>query len=163
MPSPHVAVAHLLVNMLKTEQLPNTHHLSYTPLPGSRKIYKNGSLHKDLRVPFREVALSPTKGPNNSVEENAPVVLYDTSGPYTDAAVSVDITQGLPELRQNWILDRGDVYELEEPTSHYRKEREADINLLPSGRVVRRNSCAMKWPAAARSFRPTLITRKLNP
>jgi len=110
--------------------LPNANHLSYTPLPGSKKVYKAGN-QKGVRVPFREVALSPTKGPNDTVEENTPVVLYDTSGPYTDPSVKVDITQGLPELRRDWITGRGDVETLEEPTSHYRKQREASIDLLP--------------------------------
>lgn len=116
---------------LKTEQLPQAHQLSYEPLPGSKKIYKSGKVHADIRVPFRQIDLSPTKGPNNVVEQNAPVVVYDTSGPYTDPSVKVDITQGLSELRNDWIVGRGDVEELNESTSHYRKEREADINLLP--------------------------------
>jgi len=124
MPNPHAAVARPSVD------LPNANHLSYTPLPGSKKVYKAGN-QKGVRVPFREVALSPTKGPNDTVEENTPVVLYDTSGPYTDPSVKVDITQGLPELRRDWITGRGDVETLEEPTSHYRKQREASIDLLP--------------------------------
>lgn len=119
------------LSAVQKEQLPNSNHLSYTPLTGSKKIYKQGSLHADVRVPFREVALSPTKGPNNVVENNAPVVLYDTSGPFTDPNVKIDITQGLPELRRQWVWGRGDVEELVQSTSHYRLEREADINVLP--------------------------------
>src|SRR5690348_4756066 len=65
------------------------------PLPGSKKILLNG-------VPFREVALSGGE---------APVRLYDTSGPYTDESVSIDIGRGLKALRRDWILARGDVDE----------------------------------------------------
>ena len=115
---------------LKSEQLPSTNTISYQPLPGSCKIYRTGA-NPQVRVPFREVALSETKGPNNTAIANEPVVLYDTSGPYTDPAVKVDITQGLPQLRQDWIVGRGDVEVLPESTSAYRKEREADINVLP--------------------------------
>lgn len=115
---------------LKSEQLPSTNSIRYEPLPGSRKIYKLAANSK-VRVPMREVALSDTKGPNNSVTSNAPVVLYDTSGPYTDPSADIDITKGLPQLRQDWIVGRGDVQSLEESTSAYRKEREADINVLP--------------------------------
>jgi phosphomethylpyrimidine synthase len=120
------------LNAAKTEQLPdNKNNLSYKPLPGSIKIYKSGLIHKNIRVPFRQVDLSDTNGPNNTIQKNAPVVLYDTSGPYSDPSVKIDITQGLPELRKDWIMDRGDVEELPESNSNYRKERESDINLLP--------------------------------
>ena len=101
------------------------------PLPGSRKIYQNGSLHKDVRVPFREVVLSPTQSHNGKTSDNAPLRLYDTSGPYTDPLVKVDITRGLPFLRRDWIFDRGDVECLAEPTSHYRKQRDNDLDLAP--------------------------------
>ncbi len=116
---------------VKPEQLPDGNLLSYKPLPGSMKIYKYGTIYPQVRVPFREVALSSTKGPNNVMTSNEPVLLYDTSGPFTDPYVKIDITQGLPELRQDWITGRGDVEELSESSSHYRKERESDINLLP--------------------------------
>ncbi len=84
-----------------------------THLPGSQKVYQSGKIHKDIRVPFREVALSPTRSHDGKITiPNAPVRLYDTSGPYTDPSVKVDITQGLPLLRRNWILGRGDVENL---------------------------------------------------
>jgi phosphomethylpyrimidine synthase len=114
---------------VKKEKLPDSNILRYEPLPGSRKIYKEGVIHKGLRVPFREVELSATAGPNNIKTVNDPVRLYDAAGPYTDPDVSIDITQGLPELRKDWILDRGDVEELSESTSHYRRERENNIDL----------------------------------
>jgi len=77
-------------------------------LPRSRKVYLPGQLHPDLRVPMREIALHPTKGFDGKLEENAPVQVYDTSGPWGDADVACDATQGLPPLRSPWIETRGD-------------------------------------------------------
>ncbi|WEZ82390.1 phosphomethylpyrimidine synthase ThiC [Rhizobium sp. 32-5/1] len=72
------------------------------PLPASRKIHKPGILHPDIRVPMREISLHPTSG-------EQPVVVYDSSGPYTDAAHTVSIEHGLPRLRESWIAARCDV------------------------------------------------------
>lgn len=74
--------------------------------PNSRKIYVTGS-RKDIRVPMREIHLSPTDGIQGK-EENPPLTVYDTSGPYTDPDLSLNPREGLPPLRQNWILERGD-------------------------------------------------------
>ena len=71
-------------------------------LPASRKVYKAGELHQGLRVPMREITLHPSSG-------EAPLTVYDSSGPFTDAAVKVDIERGLPRLRESWIAGRGDV------------------------------------------------------
>jgi phosphomethylpyrimidine synthase len=79
--------------------------------PSSRKVYVQGS-RPDIRVPFREVRLTPTQG-RNGPEENPPVRLYDTSGPYTDPEFRADLAQGLPPLRLPWVLERGDVEEYE--------------------------------------------------
>ncbi|MFJ7917092.1 MULTISPECIES: phosphomethylpyrimidine synthase ThiC [unclassified Lysinibacillus] len=78
---------------------------------GSKKVYVEGS-RPDILVPMREIALSPTTG-SFGEEENAPVRVYDTSGPYTDPAYKVDITKGLPALCSAWIKKRGDVEEYE--------------------------------------------------
>ncbi|MFT9819095.1 phosphomethylpyrimidine synthase ThiC [Lysinibacillus sp. NPDC056185] len=78
---------------------------------GSKKVYVEGS-QSDILVPMREIALSPTTG-SFGEEENAPVRVYDTSGPYTDPAYKVDITKGLPALCSAWIKERGDVEEYE--------------------------------------------------
>lgn len=78
---------------------------------GSKKVYVEGS-RPDILVPMREIALSPTTG-SFGEEENTPVRVYDTSGPYTDPAYKVDITKGLPALRSAWIKERGDVEEYE--------------------------------------------------
>ncbi|MGM0922609.1 MAG: phosphomethylpyrimidine synthase ThiC [Bacillota bacterium] len=66
---------------------------------GSKKMYKTGS-REDIRVPFREIELS---------QDNEPVLVYDTSGPYTDQAAAIDIKKGLPEVRRSWIFERDDV------------------------------------------------------
>ena len=79
--------------------------------PGSKKVYVQGS-RPDIRVPMREIQLQPTDGIFGK-QENPPVRVYDTSGPYTDENYEVDITKGLPALRRNWILERGDVEEYE--------------------------------------------------
>jgi phosphomethylpyrimidine synthase len=83
------------------------------PLPNSRKVYVAGKQHVDLRVPFREIALAPTKSMSGEIEINEPVRVYDTSGPWGDADQHVDVTEGLPELRAKWIRERGDVEEIE--------------------------------------------------
>ncbi|AYK62161.1 phosphomethylpyrimidine synthase ThiC [Bacillus subtilis] len=77
----------------------------------SKKVYVEGS-SSDIQVPMREIALSPTTG-SFGEEENAPVRVYDTSGPYTDPEVTINIQEGLKPLRQKWITERGDVEEYE--------------------------------------------------
>jgi phosphomethylpyrimidine synthase len=79
--------------------------------PNSRKIYVAGKLHSDLRVPFREISLAPTKSMSGHVEVNEPVRVYDTSGPWGDPDFHGDVTQGLPPLRAKWIRGRGEVEE----------------------------------------------------
>ncbi|AST93622.1 phosphomethylpyrimidine synthase ThiC [Sutcliffiella cohnii] len=76
---------------------------------GSKKVYVEGS-RPDIKVPMREIELSPTTG-SFGEEDNPPVRVYDTSGPYTDPNYSIDITKGLPALRSSWIQERGDVEE----------------------------------------------------
>src|SRR6185312_1272123 len=76
------------------------------PLIGSRKVYASGCAHPDLRVPFREVALHPTAN-------EPPLTIYDPSGPYTDANAAIDIEQGLPRTRAEWVKARGDVEEID--------------------------------------------------
>lgn len=74
--------------------------ISTTPLSASRKIYASSPLATDIRVPFREIAID---------DPNAPAFrVYDTSGPYTDPAIAIDLKRGLPRLRGNWIAERGD-------------------------------------------------------
>src|SRR5437899_6095254 len=75
-------------------------------LPNSAKVYVGGQIHSGLRVPFREIKQSPTHGPNNRVEDNPPVRIYDCSGPWGDPAFNGDVEQGLPSLRGPWIAAR---------------------------------------------------------
>jgi phosphomethylpyrimidine synthase len=82
-------------------------------LPNSQKVYVSGELHPEIKVPFREISLAPTKTMNGEIEINEPVRVYDTSGPWGDPSVTLDPVQGLPPLRRDWILKRGDVDEVE--------------------------------------------------
>jgi phosphomethylpyrimidine synthase len=84
---------------------------SGAPLPRSRRVYVAGRFHSDVRVPMREIRLSPTRLAGGRIEINEPVRVYDTSGPWGDPDFKGDVTQGLPPLRRDWILRRGDVEE----------------------------------------------------
>jgi len=97
------------------------------PLPSSRKVHVEGS-RPDIRVPMREIAQSDTPA-SFGAEKNPPIVIYDTSGPYTDPAANIDIRKGLPALRAPWIAERGDTVELEGLTSAYGRTRLADPEL----------------------------------
>src|SRR5438552_13223450 len=88
-------------------------HSVEKPLPNSRKIYVSGEIHPGIRVPFREITLAPTKSINGEIEINDPVRVYDTSGPWADTSMTLDPVQGLPPLRRDGILKRGDVDEIE--------------------------------------------------
>ena len=72
------------------------------PRAGSQKVYVAGELFPDIRVPFREVAVHPSAN-------EPPVTMYDSSGPYTDPSVTIDIKKGLPRVKSSWQLDRGDI------------------------------------------------------
>ncbi len=108
--------------------------LTRDPFPGSTKCYVQGS-DPSIQVPMRAVRQAPSKqtAPNGSeqLEPNPDVLLYDTSGPYTDPAAPIDVRKGLPPLRLPWILGRGDVDELKQLTSAYGRERERDPKLTP--------------------------------
>ena len=97
------------------------------PLPKSRKIHVEGS-RPDLRVPMREITQSDTHTMSGD-EKNPPLTIYDTSGPYTDPSVKIDIRSGLAALRAPWIAERGDIEELAGPSSAYGVERLNDPKL----------------------------------
>jgi len=97
------------------------------PLPNSRKIYVSGS-RPDIRVPMRQITQSDTPA-SFGAEKNPPVFVYDTSGPYTDPTVKIDIRSGLAPLRAAWIAERDDTEELSGPTSEYGTERLNDPKL----------------------------------
>jgi phosphomethylpyrimidine synthase len=94
------------------------------PFANSRKVYIQGS-RADIQVPFREISLSDTPS-QFGAEKNPPVMVYDTSGVYTDPNVNVDIRNGLPALRAAWILERGDTEQLDGPSSEFGVERKND-------------------------------------
>jgi phosphomethylpyrimidine synthase len=82
-------------------------------LPNSKKVFVSGKIHPDIRVPFREITLAPTKTISGEIEVNEPVHVYDTSGPWGDSNCRCDVTQGLLPLRAKWIRARDDVEEIE--------------------------------------------------
>ncbi|MEM6784981.1 MAG: phosphomethylpyrimidine synthase ThiC [Bacteroidota bacterium] len=91
------------------------------PLPGSRRIYVEGS-RADLHVPMRLIEQSPTPA-SFGVEENPPIPVYDTSGPYTDPDVAIDLRRGLPSVRGAWIAERSDTELLDGLSSAFGRER----------------------------------------
>jgi len=97
------------------------------PIPGSRKIHVQGS-RPDLKVPMREITQAQTPTLFGG-EANPAITVYDTSGPYTDPAYTVDLVAGLPALRAAWIMERGDTQQLPELTSAFGRERAADAKL----------------------------------
>ncbi len=102
------------------------------PFPASQKIYAPGKIHPSIRVPLRQVTQTPTRqlgGAEKDAVLNPPVTLYDTSGPYTDPSVEIDIRQGLSPIRVEWIRDRNDVEDLSQVSSRYGKLRLADHRL----------------------------------
>ena len=100
---------------------------SVQPFPRSEKIYVQGS-RPDIRVPMRQISLDDTST-DFGAEANAPVLVYDTSGPYTDPAVSIDVRKGLADVRSNWINDRNDTELLDGLSSNFGLQRLADPEL----------------------------------
>lgn len=97
------------------------------PLPNSRKIFVTGS-RPDIRVPMREISQADTSTSFGG-EKNPPVTVYDTSGPYTDPSVSIDIQSGLSPLRAAWIEERNDTEQLTALSSEFGRQRAADAKL----------------------------------
>jgi phosphomethylpyrimidine synthase len=113
----------------------------------SKKIYLPGRLHPDLRVPFRQVTLSPTQSFDGRTGANEPVRVYDCSGPWGDESFHGDAEHGLPPLRRDWVLRRGDVEEVPKPSLTVGDRRIAPALQLPPlrarpGRVVTQLSYA---------------------
>lgn len=106
--------------------------LEGTAFPNSKRIYLQGS-RDDIRIPMREIQLSPTfiggSKENPQFEANEAVPVYDTSGPYGDPAIQIDVQKGLAKLRQPWIDARNDSEALDERSSAYTKERLSDEGL----------------------------------
>lgn len=102
--------------------------ISSGPLPGSEKIYVKGEMF-NIQVPMRRITLSPTIDLDGVKVENEPVVVYDTSGPYTDPDYKVDLHKGLPKIREQWIADRNDTVKLDGLSSEYGRMRQNDKSL----------------------------------
>ncbi|HTR32147.1 MAG TPA: phosphomethylpyrimidine synthase ThiC [Puia sp.] len=114
---------------MKKDIIPGQHVISREPFPASRKIYLPGQLHP-IRVAMREITVGETRDTfTRSVTPNPAVTVYDTSGPYTDPAVEIDVREGLPRLRQPWIAQRGDVEQLGQVSSVYGRRRQEDTDL----------------------------------
>lgn len=115
---------------MKIEKTPGAGAITRTPFPNSKKIYVKGKLH-DIAVSMREITLTDTKvfAKPGLTQKNQAISVYDTSGPYTDPAVDIDVKKGLAPLRSNWILDRGDVEKLASVSSVYGAERKNDKTL----------------------------------
>ncbi|WP_417534652.1 phosphomethylpyrimidine synthase ThiC [Marinobacterium stanieri] len=115
---------------LSNQHLSNTAQVdkdSVQPFPKSRKVYVEGS-RPNIRVPMREITLDDTPTDMGG-EKNDPLYVYDTSGPYTDPTVEIDVRKGLAPLRENWILERDDTEQLDGLTSEYGRTRAADLRL----------------------------------
>ena len=103
-----------------------------TSSPNSEKVYIKGTLHPEISVGMRKVKLMPTVEVVNGekvIHENAPVYVYDTSGAFSDPAVEVNLEKGLPRLREEWIVKRGDVERLTDISSEYGRMRRDDSSL----------------------------------
>lgn len=102
------------------------------PYAQREKVYLNGNIYPDIRVGMQRVNLTPTvtvEDGKRCVSPNAPVLIYDTSGPFSDPAIQVNLKKGLPRMREPWITARGDVEQLDSPTSDYGRMRRADASL----------------------------------
>jgi len=117
----------MVANPKFNAQLAHVDEAAIQPLPSSRKVYVSGS-RPDICVPMREIVQADTPALFGA-EANPPIFVYDTSGPYTDPGVRIDIRRGLAPLRLGWISERGDAEELPGPTSRYGRERLADPKL----------------------------------
>ena len=116
-------------NGLSNDQGAPLNGVTTEPFPASRKVYVKG-IQDGVQVPMREIALTPTKDPNGKPPTpNPSVLVYDTSGPFTDLSMKIDVRQGLNPLRRKWILERNDVEELPEVSSEFGRVRAADPKL----------------------------------
>ncbi len=108
-------------------------NININSYPGSEKVYLEGSIYPELRVAMRQVNLTPTvkrlSDGQEMVTYHDPVMVYDTSGVYTDPNVTIDINQGIPRLREKWIAQRDDLERLPRLSSAYGRQREDDHSL----------------------------------
>ncbi|MGH7885553.1 MAG: phosphomethylpyrimidine synthase ThiC, partial [Thermodesulfobacteriota bacterium] len=107
----------------KKEKIPGKSFITRSPFPKSKKIYVKGKIH-DIEVSMREIETDD----KISNSENLKLTLYDTSGPYTDSDIDIDIHKGIPKIRSRWIKERNDVEYLGDFTSDYAKRRLINSN-----------------------------------
>ncbi|MGY3792156.1 phosphomethylpyrimidine synthase ThiC [Aquimarina sp. 433] len=116
--------------MKKKDTAPQQEKITTTPFPNSKKVYVKGSIHPQINVAMREIELSDTvDSMTRKKTPNEPVVVYDTSGPYTDPTKEINVHNGIERIREQWILDRGDVEELDGFSSEYCNQRLNDPSL----------------------------------
>jgi phosphomethylpyrimidine synthase len=116
--------------MKKTDTAPKQGEITRNPFPNSTKIYVSGKIHPQVNVAMREISLSDTVDSLNGTRtKNEPVTVYDTSGPYTDPNKNIDIHQGIERIKESWVLDRGDVEQLDAFSSEYSNQRLNDKSL----------------------------------
>ena len=116
---------------VKIERIPDESFITRDPFPKSKKIYVKGKIH-DIEVPMREIELDDSNS-SSAVDtgsaKNSSITVYDTSGPYTDQNIDMNVHRGLDPLRMKWIKDRGDVIELEDFSSEFARRSEADSKI----------------------------------
>lgn len=121
----------------EVEANPACMQLKQSPYPASTRVYQTGQLFPSVRVPFRRVAMSPTLRKDGSEVDNAPIDLYDTAGAYTDPAHQIVIRDGLPKIREQWILDRADTVELANSTVAINRPADVTHYVFPENRKPR--------------------------
>lgn len=104
-------------------------YITQAPIAGSEKVYISSAVDQRIRVPMRKISMSPTEFEGHAPVANAPLYVYDTSGPFTDPSIPIDVTEGIPRLRAEWIAERNDTERLESLSSEYGKMRLADTRL----------------------------------
>lgn len=115
---------------MNRQQKPSEQNISREPFPNSEKIYVQGSIYKDVKVPMRKITLSDTLDKFKGIKTpNEPILIYDTSGAYTDPNIEIDVRKGLQPIRQQWIDDRGDTEQLLGLSSEYGRKREENESL----------------------------------
>lgn len=118
------------MNTMKKKDTAPKNGVTRQPFPSSKKVYVQGTLFPELQVAMREITLSDTvDSMTKQKTPNQPVTVYDTSGPYTDPAKNINVHKGIERIREPWVLQRGDVEQLESFSSQYCNERLADTSL----------------------------------
>ncbi len=144
--------------MKKNEKIPQI--ITCGPFPGSEKIYVEGKIFPNIRVGMRKINIKPTKKSNGKLEDNIPIVVYDTGGPYTEINYKPDVRKGLSsEMRKSWILDRNDTVELDDFSSEYTRIRNSDPSLdsirfpnIPKPRKAKPGHCVTQMHYAKKGI-----------